>query len=184
MVFLATVRLPKEGQMEPTGRLMILDCGLAQGPYALCRLPYLKDLDQFLVEVSNDFWWEAQRQGETLEPWLFAETIQCLHRVLVDRTDLDDLCEKRKADLIALSWCYEVLDSLIARYPVLRKALWVDECDLDVVLLVECGLTVDSRQYKIAVTLFRLGWLATTDNKFAVPLLCYGRMLAARTQVG
>ncbi len=163
---------------KPTGRLVALDGGREMMPYELYRLLYLPALDIFLKEAAERAWWMAAKQKTVLEPWLFAVAVECLHQALVRRQQVTDPSQSRLADVNALQCNYSNLDSLTKNYPLLHAELQNDEKQLHEVLRESCGSVADSQQYRLAVVLFRMGWLAMTDNFAITSLLELGHRRA------
>lgn len=163
---------------NPTGRLVALDGGREKAPYELYRLLYLPALDKFFTEIIDRTWWKAKEQVIVLEPWLFAVAVECLHQALVQRKTVADPSQSRLSDVRALQCNYSNLDFLTKSYPLLYHELQDDEKKLHETLRESCGLITDSQQYRVAVVLFRMGWLAMTDNFAITNLLELGHRRA------
>ena len=163
---------------KPMGRLVALDGGREMAPYEQYRLLYLPALDIVLKEAAERAWSMAAKQKTVLEPWLFAVAVECLHEALLRRQRVTDPSRSRLADINALQCNYSNLDSLTKTYPLLYNELQDDEKSLHEVLRGSCGLAADSQQYRLAVVLFRMGWLAMTDNFAITNLLELGHRRA------
>ncbi len=161
--------------------VVMIDGGLAawERPYQLYALSCYKVLDGFLREVITKIWSKALDEGYQLEPWLFAVTLERLHAVIVQH-DWSDTNRARLEGVRSLKWQQPSLDEFVGRSVQIRNQLWDDEYELDLVLVAECGLRFDSMSYHLATRVFRLGWLAMTDN-INVNFMLHAKRRAART---
>lgn len=161
-------------------RLAEIENSSSERSYALCRLLYVPVLDEFLVRFVVSLWKIAQERMIEIEPWLYKQAVLALHQTLVRRRYLSDTTDSHLARMAELGRDFDNIDFLLRAFPDLWRELESDELPLRRELLLENEFTKDSPQYKTAIFLFRMGWLAISEHSDILPLLVMGRAQASR----